>query len=112
MANSRSQTPLKRPNDPALLILTSLAGGAKHGYALSRDISAFAGVTLSPGTLYGAITRLEESGLIAPEPEVDRRRPYRLTSSGASALSDMVAEMARVASVGSQRLGTVGVRLA
>ena len=47
MANSRSQTSLKRPNDPALLILTSLAGGAKHGYALSRDISAFAGA-MSP----------------------------------------------------------------
>ena len=96
---------LRRPNDPSLLILTSLAGGAKHGYALSKDIEEFAGVTLSPGTLYGAITRLEERGLISPEPEVDRRRPYRLTGAGSAVLAEVVAEMGRLASVGAQRLG-------
>jgi DNA-binding PadR family transcriptional regulator len=93
-----------------MLILTSLADGAKHGYALARDIAEFAGVTLSPGTLYGAITRLEESGMIAPEPEVDRRRPYRITAAGSVALANVVADMARLASVGSQRLGTVAWR--
>jgi DNA-binding PadR family transcriptional regulator len=93
-----------------MLILTSLADGAKHGYALAKDIAEFAGVTLSPGTLYGAITRLEESGLIAPEPEVDRRRPYRITAAGSVALADVVADMARLASVGSRRLGTVAWR--
>ncbi len=51
-----------RPDEtiPAVLIMTSLASGAKHGYALARDIEQFAGVTLGPGTLYGAITALEE----------------------------------------------------
>lgn len=95
---------LRRPNDPSLLILTSLADGPKHGYALARDIAAFAGVTLSPGTLYGAITRLEESGLIAAEPEVERRRPYAITADGAAALGAVVSEMARLAQVGSTRL--------
>lgn len=97
-------TRLRRPNDPSLLILTSLADGPKHGYALARDIASFAGVTLSPGTLYAAITRLEESGLIAAEPEVDRRRPYSITAEGVAALSAMVADMSRLAQVGSTRL--------
>ena len=95
---------LHRPNDPTVLILTSLADGPKHGYALARDITTFAGVTLSPGTLYGAITRLEESGLIVAEPEIDRRRPYAITADGAAALSTVLAEMSRLARVGSTRL--------
>ncbi len=105
MTRDQGSTPLRRPNDPSLLILTSLAGGAKHGYALSKDIEDFAGVTLSPGTLYGAITRLEERGLIAPEAEVERRRPYRITAAGSAALAEVVADMSRLASVGTQRLG-------
>src|ERR1700753_3357875 len=62
-----------RRSDPGVLILTSLASGAKHGYALARDIEAFAGVTLGPGTLYGAITALEEHGLIEPAGHGARR---------------------------------------
>ena len=49
-----------------MLILTSLASGPKHGYALLLDIESFAGVRLGPGTLYGAISRLEERGWIVP----------------------------------------------
>ncbi len=64
-----------RPNDPGVLILTSLASGPKHGYALARDIETFSGAELGPGTLYGAITRLEERGLIEPL-EQDQRRPF------------------------------------
>jgi DNA-binding PadR family transcriptional regulator len=62
-------------------MLTSLAGGPKHGYALTKDIEKFAGVTLGPGSLYGAIARLEARGLIEPEPvgSDERRRPYRIT---------------------------------
>ena len=37
--------------NPALLILTSLAGGPKHGYVMMEDIAAIAGVHLGPGTL-------------------------------------------------------------
>jgi len=52
--------------DPNLLVLASLAEGDKHGYAMMVDIERFAGVRLGPGTLYGAITRLEEQGWIRP----------------------------------------------
>ncbi len=98
---------LDRANEPPVLILTSLAGGPKHGYALTRDIAAFAGVTLGPGTLYGAITRLEERGLIEPEPvaEGERRRPYRITGAGRVALEAAVREMRALADEGAVRLG-------
>ncbi|HEY5302581.1 MAG TPA: PadR family transcriptional regulator [Acidimicrobiales bacterium] len=98
---------LRRSNDPSFLILTSLAQGPKHGYALAKDIEEFAGVVLSPGTLYGAITRLEESQLIEPEPEVDRRHPYRITAAGSTALAEVLADMTHLASVGTQRLKTL-----
>ena len=67
-------------SDPTLLVLASLAGGDKHGYAIMDDIQAFAGLRLGPGTLYGAITRLEERGWIRPLDSGDGRRPYRLTA--------------------------------
>ena len=94
-----------RPNEPAVLILTGLASGPKHGYALSRDIEEFAGVRLGPGTLYGAITRLEERGLIEPVGEHQRRRPYRITASGQATLTEAVRDMAALADVGATRLG-------
>jgi DNA-binding PadR family transcriptional regulator len=90
-----------------VLILTSLASGPKHGHALAKDIEEFAGVTLGPGALYGAITRLEERGLIEPLEADDRRRPYRITASGAAQLADAVADMRRIADVGASRLGRI-----
>ncbi len=105
MANPR-QAGLRRPNDPPVLILTSLAAGAKHGHALAKDIESFAGVHLGPGALYGAITRLEERGLIEPLDAEERRRPYRITGAGTAALADAVADMRRIADVGAARLGT------
>jgi DNA-binding PadR family transcriptional regulator len=103
MSKNAQQFP-RRPNDPLLLLLTSLASGPKHGYALSKDVEEFAGVTLSPGTLYGAITRLEEMGLIEPLAEVDRRRPYQITSDGTRVLREITSEMRRLADVGTARL--------
>src|ERR1700679_3215687 len=94
----------QRPNDPPILILTSLAGGPKHGHALSKDIEGFAGVVLGPGALYGAITRLEERGLIEPLESDDRRRPYRITAAGSAYLTDVVAEMRQLADEGARRL--------
>lgn len=102
----------RRANDPSVLILTSLANGAKHGYALSKDIEDFAGVVLSPGTLYGAITRLEEMGLIVAQPEERRRRPYAITAAGSAALAEAVTDMSRLAEVGQQRLGLATWRMA
>jgi len=102
-----SKEGLGRSNEPPVLILTSLAGGSKHGYALTKDIELFAGVTLGPGTLYGAITRLEERGLIEPDTvgREERRRPYRITGSGRVALEGAVRDMQRLADEGAQRLG-------
>jgi DNA-binding PadR family transcriptional regulator len=105
MAPTRQPAGLRRPNDPPILILTSLAAGPKHGHALAKDIKDFAGVTLGPGALYGAITRLEERGLIEPLGNTERRRPYRITAAGAAALADAVSDMRRIASVGAARLG-------
>jgi DNA-binding PadR family transcriptional regulator len=93
-----------RGNDPRLLILTSLASGDKHGYALLRDIEAFAGVTLGPGTLYGAIGRLEQRGLIEPVGDSGRRRPYRLTAGGAQELAEALSELRAITDEGSRRL--------
>jgi DNA-binding PadR family transcriptional regulator len=94
----------QRTNDPPILILTSLAGGPKHGHALFKDIEGFAGVVLGPGALYGAITRLEERGLIEPLESDDRRRPYRISATGSAYLSEAVSEMQRLADEGARRL--------
>jgi DNA-binding PadR family transcriptional regulator len=70
-------------SDPTLLVLASLAGGDKHGYAMMEDVHRFAGVRLGPGTLYGAITRLEQRGWICAVESADRRRqPYTLSAEG------------------------------
>jgi len=98
---------LARQNEPAVLILTSLASGTKHGYALTKDIAAFSGATLGPGTLYGAIARLEERGLIAPTPSHDRRQPYQITTRGRAALAEAVQEMRALANEGASRLQRV-----
>src|SRR5215510_8294364 len=77
---------LGRFSEPALYILISLADGPKHGYAMTQDIEAITGQTLGPGTLYGAIARLEARHWIEPLPADERRRPYRLTTSGHTVL--------------------------
>jgi DNA-binding PadR family transcriptional regulator len=93
-----------RSAGPATLILSSLADGAKHGYALTKDIEAFAAVRLAPGTLYEALSRLEGQGLIEALESDDRRRPYRLTAAGAEALHAHLAAQRQVAEVGLRRL--------
>jgi DNA-binding PadR family transcriptional regulator len=90
--------------EPALLILVSLSDGAKHGYAMMTDIEATTGRPMGPGTLYAALARLEERGLIEPLPPVERRRPYKLTGVGASVLQGQLSEMQSLASLGLQRL--------
>lgn len=87
-----------------MLILTSLAEGPKHGYAMIEDILHFAGVRLGPATLYGALARLEGRGLIEPLPEDDRRRPYRLTGLGREVLAEQLATIQQLADAGSRRL--------
>ena len=91
---------------PATLILSSLADGPKHGYALTKDIEGFADVRLAPGTLYEALARLERQGLIEALESDDRRRPYRLTAPGALALRAHLDSQRRVANVGLRRLAS------
>lgn len=90
--------------DVTLLILASLSEGDKHGYAMTEDIEQFAGLRLGPGTLYGAITRLEERGWIRPAGVDDRRRPYTLTSSGREYLKTQVNSLDRVLRTATRRL--------
>jgi DNA-binding PadR family transcriptional regulator len=99
---------LRRQSDPPFLILTSLAGGAKHGYALAKDIEEFSHTQLSPGALYGAIARLEERGLIEALNGDARRRPYQITSAGAAALAQASRAMRVVSDVATARLGIAG----
>jgi DNA-binding PadR family transcriptional regulator len=101
-----SVSDLGRFSDPALFILASLAGGEKHGYAMMDDIEALCGVRLGPGTLYGALARLERRGLVEPLASEERRRPYRLTAAGASALEERLRELEGFARAGLGRLAT------
>lgn len=98
---------LGRFSDPSLLILASLAGGPKHGYAMMEDIAAMANVRLGPGTLYGALARLERRGLIEPLDAEDRRRPYRLTAIGVAALREQLTSLSEFAATGLRRLATI-----
>jgi len=91
--------------DPGLLVLASLAEEAKHGYAIIQDVEATTGVRLGPGTLYGALSRLEQRGLIEPlDGDDPRRRPYRLTSQGSAVLAERLENMRRFAAMGRRRL--------
>jgi DNA-binding PadR family transcriptional regulator len=91
-------------SDPSILVLSSLAGGDKHGYAMMEDIERFAGVRLGPGTLYGAITRLEARGWIAAVGSGDRRQPYSITGSGREYLHEQLGNLGRIARTGLRRL--------
>lgn len=95
---------LDRFADPGILILASLADGPKHGYAMMDDIEAFSGSRPGPGTLYGALARLERDGMIEPLAAEDRRRPYRLTPAGADALRRHLESLAAFSALGLRRL--------
>ena len=92
------------PLSPAVFqILLALADGERHGYGIMQEVKfrTEGHVRLGPGTLYGAIKRLLEKGLIEetderPDPDLDdqRRRYYRLTDFGLRVLR---AEAARLA---------------
>lgn len=90
--------------DVALLVLSSLADGAKHGYAIQQDIEAFAGVRLGPGTLYGAIGRLEDDGFIRARRLSNRRKPYEITSAGRIELDRKLMALRKIVRNAEQRL--------
>ncbi len=80
--------------EASFLILTALAGSSQHGYGIITDVAQISGgkVQLQAGTLYAALERLTNDGLIEPDREeiVDNRlrRYYRITPHGAERLAD------------------------
>lgn len=97
-------TSLGRFSEPALHILISLADGPKHGYAITQDIESLTGQKPGPGTLYGAIARLEQKKWIEALPVEDRRRPYKLTASGQKVLRHRLDSLRDMARIGRARL--------
>ena len=93
-----------RFTEPALMILISLAEGPKHGYAITMDIEQVTGQRPGPGTLYGAIARLESLGLIEPVKSTGNRNPYKLTARGQKALAARLAALEAVTKAGQRRL--------
>jgi DNA-binding PadR family transcriptional regulator len=81
--------------EPTFFILVSLSNGQKHGYAVLKEVEKLSDgkIVLSNGTLYGALTRLLDQGLIErisveEPPESDRpRKAYRLSQAGRSVLN-------------------------
>ena len=102
--DDRALGDLGRFAEPSLYILVSLAEGPRHGYAIMIDVEAISGSPMGPGTLYGALARLERRGLIeALEPD-ERRRPYRLTALGATTLAAQLAGLRSFTRTGLARL--------
>jgi len=95
---------IRGSSDRSILILTSLADWPKHGYALIKDIEGFAGVKLGAGTLYSALAKLEQAGLVEALPTEERRHPYRITEVGREFLYERLTESARIAEVGLRRI--------
>jgi DNA-binding PadR family transcriptional regulator len=91
-------------NDPNLLVLVSLAAGPRHGHAILLDVGEFAGVRLGPGTLYGAISRLEADRLIEAMPAEGRRQPYRITPAGRAALGARLSGLHGAVQTGLRRM--------
>jgi len=99
---------------PSFLILSALAAGPLHGYAVIKEVSRLSDdqVRLAAGTLYAALDRLTDEDLI----EVDReetvngrpRRYYRLTSNGAAALAAAAEQMRHDAQLATRRLRGAG----
>lgn len=92
-------------NDAQTLVLCALSNGPLHGYAINAAIEELTGTRLGPGSLYGALTRLEAKGLVESLDEVDRARPVRLTAEGRRVLEGELRAMARVAAAGLRGLG-------
>jgi DNA-binding PadR family transcriptional regulator len=99
---------LGRFAEPSLYILLSLSDGPKHGYAIMTDVERISGAPLGPGTLYGALARLERRGLIEALAPEERRRPYRITKVGATMLRGQLEQMRGLARAGLERLGDQG----
>jgi DNA-binding PadR family transcriptional regulator len=91
--------------EAAVWIMVGLAGEAKHGYAIMKDIEALGGFSMRPGTLYAALARMERVGLVQEIQNDDyRRRPFKLTAAGRTRLAADLQMLATLASTGLRRL--------
>jgi DNA-binding PadR family transcriptional regulator len=95
--------------DAQMVVLTVLADGPRHGYAINAAIETLTGRKLGPGSLYGALTRLETRGLIEPAVEdtggQERQRTMRITDEGRASLRAELEQLSRVARAGLRALG-------
>ncbi len=102
--------------EQSFLILVGLADEPRHGYSLIKQVETATGgrVQLRPGTLYGALDRLEIDGLV----EVDReelvdgrlRRYYRLTRDGVETVQDETQRLESLAHEARRQLGAAKLR--
>lgn len=93
------------PHDAQVLVLYALTDGPLHGYAINTAIGELTGERLGPGSLYGALARLEAKGLVEALDGDGRQRPVRITEEGSAFLTRELTAMARVADAGLRRLG-------
>jgi DNA-binding PadR family transcriptional regulator len=107
VASPENDTTVGYFSDPPLLVLASLANGPKHGHAMIDDIDRLCGTRLGPGTLYGAIARLEQQGWIEPLPAEERRRPYRITVEGLRVLRAKLTTLQQFTKAGLRRLASL-----
>lgn len=98
---------MERFSEPTLFILISLAEGTKHGYAIMEDIEHSYNMKIGPGTLYGAISRLEKLDFIEAIPSKDRKKPYQITSKGKEYLQEKLSEIDKVTKLAYKRLGLI-----
>jgi DNA-binding PadR family transcriptional regulator len=104
VVNPETDLEMGHYSDPPLLVLASLASGPKHGHAMIEDIVRLCGTRLGPGTLYGAISRLEQQRWIAPLPAEERRQPYRITAEGLRILRAKLTTLQQFSKAGLKRL--------
>lgn len=105
MKQARGPSGLGRYGEPGLLVLISLCDGPKHGYAIMTDVEDTAGIRLGPGTLYGALGKLEKLGLVTPVPGTGSRRPYEISSAGRAAVDEQLQMWSGIVETGKRRLG-------
>ena len=97
--------------EQTLFILASLLDGPKHGYAIAQEARELSGerMRLTAGTLYGALERLTDEGLVEPDREEvvngRRRRYFRLTGAGAAAIEAETQRLRATAQAVEARLG-------
>lgn len=109
------------PLTPAVAhILLALAGGDCHGYAIAKEVEELTDgqIRMGPGTLYGSIGRMMDTGLIEESPrrprdgDDERRRYYRITALGRRALELELRRLARMVAVARTRRLVRGPELA